>query len=258
MAESRSRQGLPVVVSKTSYEDVLMNHIARHKELPPPWLVRGRPVGYSSGAAEQEWKAKVREVVPTAPKMHGGTGLFVDFLISAPTAQAPGFDLDNLLDPVLSAVINGQGWFGGHRPNLRWLAAQKKTTAEPAACMAVRNEVPRLWAESDATVALDDVYPGAAPSADDVEEYAAWIERHMLRRLVSETVGVRLDFADTRVNLGEVTGKAKVLVDGLWPILGGRRSYPDDSRVAALIMRKGITGLGGTVAINVVGLPDGW
>ncbi|HEY2075590.1 MAG TPA: hypothetical protein VGH53_04570 [Streptosporangiaceae bacterium] len=60
------------------------------------------------------------------------------------------------------------------------------------------------------------------------------------------------------------TGKFKVLIDGLWPVLGVALGAPadrpaaDDKRVAALIMRKGVADLGGAVAVNVVGLPDGW
>jgi hypothetical protein len=115
------------------------------------------------------------------------------------------------------------------------------------------------WMVSDPAVALDDVYRGGLPNAGAVKEYAAWVERHMRRRLVRGKVGIRLDFADERVNLGDVaTGKAKVLIDGLWPILGGSRGAPDDRRVAALVMRKGVADLGGAVAVNVVGLPEGW
>jgi hypothetical protein len=36
------------------------------RELPAPWVVRGKPVGYSSGVAEQEWKQLISEAVPQA------------------------------------------------------------------------------------------------------------------------------------------------------------------------------------------------
>jgi hypothetical protein len=227
--------------------------------LPARWVVRGNPVGYSSGAAEQQWKAQITAVVPAAPGSHAGTGLFAGFDMPAPTSRAPGADLDNLLDPAMSAVINGRGWFGGRRPNVAWVAAQKKTAPEPGAVLAVLDQVPELWEEPDALVAFDDVYRGVLRGAGAVEEYAAWIERGRMHRLVSGKVGVRLDFADARVNLGEVaTGAIKALIDGLWPVLGGRRGAPDDRRVAALVMRKGIADLAGTVAVKVVGLPAGY
>src|SRR2546430_12610173 len=89
-------------------------HQNHHTDEPPaPWLVRGTPVGYSSGAAEQAWKAQIKSAVPLAPAAHAGDGLLADFRIAPPTAKSPGFDLDNMLDPVFSVVINGRGWFGG-------------------------------------------------------------------------------------------------------------------------------------------------
>ncbi len=214
------------------------------------------PVGYSSGVAEQQWKARIKAVVPPSPRTHAGTGLFADFQILSPTTVRPGFDIDNLLDPVLSAVINGQGWFGGRRPNLRWVAAQKTVMAEPGLRLAVLEQPPRLWPEPAAVVALDDVYPGELPNADTVQEYAAWVQRLGRRRLITGRVGVSLDFATERVNLGDVAGKTKVLIDGLWPVLGGSRGAPDDRRVAALRMRKAIEGIGGTVAVRVVRIPS--
>lgn len=120
------------------------------RELPPPWVVHGKPVGYSSGVAEQEWKQLIREAVPQAGDAQvTDAGLFADFGIPQPTPQAPGFGLDNLLDPVLSAVINGQGWFGGHRANLRWIAARKLVLDDPAVRLAVLSDPPILWRESD-------------------------------------------------------------------------------------------------------------
>lgn len=216
-------------------------------------------MGYSGGLAEQQWKARIKAVVPPAPGTHAGTGLLADFQILSATTVRPGFDLDNLLDPVLSAVINGQGWFGGRRPNLLWVAAQKTVMAKPGLRLAVLEHAPCLWMDSQAAVGLDDVFQGQLPSAGAGQVYSTWVERHKLCRLARGNVGVRLDFTDPQVNLGDIAnGKAKPLIDGLWPILGGSPGAPDDSRVTALVVRKGIAELGGTVAVEVVGLPEGW
>jgi hypothetical protein len=68
----------------------------------------------------------------------------------------------------------------------------------------------------------------------------------MMHRLPNGPVGIAIDFADNHVNLGDIaTGTAKVLIDGMWPVLGGKPGAPHDRRVAALIMRKGIADLGG-------------
>jgi hypothetical protein len=219
-------------------------------------LVDGVPVGYSSGAAEVAWKAQIMAAVPAAPAAHAGEGLIADFRIAQPTATSPGFDLDNLLDPVFSVVINSRGWFGGRRVNLRWAAARKTVATSTGLHLAVLEDPPRLWAQSGAEVGLDDVYQGQLPIAAAIEDYTAWVQSHMLRRLPDGPVGIRLDFTGEGVNLGDVaTGKAKVLIDGLWPVLGGRPGAPDDGRVAALLLRKGVADLRGSVAIKAVRLP---
>jgi hypothetical protein len=232
------------------------NHHA--DELPAPWLVRGTPVGYSSGAAEQAWKAQIMSAVPLAPAAHAGDGLLADFRVAPPTAKSPGFDLDNMLDPVFSVVINGRGWFGGHRANLRWVAA-RKAAGETGVHLAVLEDPPRPWGESGAEVGLDDVYHNQLPSPAAIEDYTTWVQSHMLGALPGGPVGIEIDFTDDHVNLGDVgTGRAKVLIDGMWPVLGSKPGAPDDGRVAALILRKGIADLGGTVAIRVVRLPRTW
>jgi hypothetical protein len=230
----------------------------RWQELPSPWIVTGKPVGYSSGVAEQEWKALIRKAVPQAEAPRtADSGLFADFGVPQPTLQASGFDLDNLLDPVLSAVINGQGWFGRHRPNLRWIAAHKSVLDEPAVRLAVLSDPPHLWQQSDVEeVGLDAVYPGNLPSAESIDEYAAWVEQNMhpLRR---GGVGVAIDIADAAVNLGDVAnGPIKILIDGLWPVLGGGPGAPHDKRIVALVIRKSVSGLNGAAAIKVVGFAE--
>lgn len=215
--------------------------------------MRGVPAGYSS-AGEREWKRRIGDNVPPAPPRHAGRGVFIDLRVPRTTAQSPGFDLDNMLDPVLSAVVNTQRWFGGRRPNLHWVAGRKQMTAGPTgADIAVLGEPPELWNEQ-AERALDEVFDDELPSRETVGRYAEWIRKEMTRRLPRGWVGVRLKFASGAVNLGDVAeGKPKVLIDGLWPILGGRRGAPNDHRVAALVSEKGVQGLGGPVAVTVVG-----
>lgn len=194
--------------------------------------------------------------VPVAPVTHAGEGLYADFRIAPPTPKSPGYDLDNLLDPVFSVVINSRGWFGGRRPNLRWVAARKSSARETGVYVAVLADPPDLWVEPHVEAGLDDVYPDHLPSSAAVQDYSTWVQSHMVRPLPGGPVGIAIDFADNHVNLGDVgTGRAKVLIDGMWPVLGGQHGRPDDGRVAALIMRKGISDLGGTVAIKAVRLP---
>lgn len=60
------------------------------QELPPPWVVAGKPVGYSSGVAEQQWKHLIRAAVPQAGGAQAAAaGLFADFGIPQPTPRPP-------------------------------------------------------------------------------------------------------------------------------------------------------------------------
>ncbi len=126
-----------------------------------------------------------------------GTGLFADFRILPPITTKPGFDLDNLVDSVLSAVVTRQAWFGGSRLNLRWIAAQKHVAAEPGLILSVLEQAPQLWMAADPDVASDDVCHDELSESSADNRYVAWTEHQMQRRLVRAKVGIRLDFADS-------------------------------------------------------------
>jgi hypothetical protein len=64
-----------------------------------------------------------------------------------------------------------------------------------------------------------------------------------------------LSFAGTKVNLGDTgTGPIKPLIDGLWPVLGGRPGDPHDWRVRRLIVIKGVQSTG-VVGVTLAKLP---
>jgi hypothetical protein len=218
------------------------------------WIVPGMPASYSTGL-EAAWKETISAAVPPPGGEHSGNGLLVDISIPLPTPQAPGADLDNLLDPVFSAVINGQGWFGGRRSRLRWVAASKLVLDEPGLRLALLQEAPDLWRDTHVEIAMNAVYQAEIPTPKTRGEYEEWVGLHASRHLPPGGVGVALDFSGSAVNLGDIaTGIVKPMIDGLWPILGGDSGAPHDGRVAALRMRKGVTWIDGTVAVKVVGL----
>lgn len=217
------------------------------------WIVPGMPASYST-RREAAWKETIRAVIPPPGGDHPGDGLLVDVSIPLPTPQAPGADLDNLLDPVFSAVINGQGWFGGSRSHLQWVAASKLVLDEPGLRVALLDEAPELWQGSDVEIAMNAVYGADTPTSNTMSQYEEWVGIHA-RPLPPGGVGVTFDFSDSTVNLGDIaTGVVKPLIDGLWPTLGGESGAPHDGRVAALRMRKGVTGIDGSVAVKVVAL----
>ena len=81
------------------------------------------------------------------------------------------------------------------------------------------------------------------------------VEQHQANHVPRGPVGVSITFRDGRLNLGDIgAGPIKILIDGLWPLLGGCRGQPNDDRVTALVARKGVVDLGSTVMVKVVGL----
>jgi hypothetical protein len=223
--------------------------------LPTRWTVYGRPVGYSMGIAEQQWKEQIRAAVHKSPANHGGNGLFADFYVPYPTSRMLGFDLDNLLDPVLSAVVNTQRWFGGRRPNLNWIAARKQISDHPRLDLAVLDSPPSLWEDANVEVYLDGPYLQSLPSSATIEDFARWVEQHQMSQVPAGPVGVSITFRDGGLNLGNIgAGPIKTLIDGLWPLLGGHRGQPNDGRVTALVARKSVVDLGSPVMVKVVGL----
>ena len=81
------------------------------------WLyetfVPGVAVPFAGQGPEQVWRAALVEHVRPAGSAPVHYGVSADFFLS------PGRDpdLDNLLAPLFSVVVNKLGWFAGRRPN---------------------------------------------------------------------------------------------------------------------------------------------
>src|SRR5205823_1441652 len=89
------------------------------------WVVAGRPTPFAGGKNERRWKSALAEQSPRASLAPSANTVDVRFVLD-PARDGAGCDLDNLLDPVLSVVINRLGWAGGRRPNLLGVSASKE------------------------------------------------------------------------------------------------------------------------------------
>jgi hypothetical protein len=186
------------------------------------------------------------------PEMSEREAITVEFSLSGAQEGGRASDLDNLLDPVFSVVINRLGWCGGRRPNLRWIAAEKTYRSPTGARITLESGSPS-WPRTEAgDVLLHDLYEGSLPRAATDTDFANWVRAAQIRR-VEGKVAVRLSFAILKVNLGEIaTGPVKPLLDGLWPVLGGNPAAPHDWRVGALLLEKEAAVNG--VAVEVIEL----
>lgn len=205
-----------------------------------PWWVPGRPTPFAGGENERRWKAEIAKRVPPAPSVSAG-GLRAEFILTGDQEGARAADLDNLLDPVLSIVINKLGWCGGRRPNLPWIAAAKSYRTPTGASIAIGNREAAWPPGGTGRVLLDDIYDREPPRSATEPEFADWVRERMAGR-VEERAAVRLQFGPQRVNLGDYAyPPVKPLLDGLWPVLGGSPKAPEDWRIRELFLQKGVS-----------------
>jgi hypothetical protein len=200
------------------------------------WSVVGRPTPFAGGKNEADWRAAIVDTVPPAsdPSVH--SGIRVRFALSGSAGRPRKCDLDNLLDPVISSVVNKRGWCGGKRTALNFVQAEKLVADTEGADIELLESptVVELVAES---VLLDAVYDGACPTSALDPVFAAWVQAVMTETLGERRASVALTFSDSTVNLGEVsTGRLKPLIDGLWPLLGGTPAAPQDERIDELLL----------------------
>jgi hypothetical protein len=204
------------------------------------WFVTGRPTPFAGGENERNWKVALREqsVAPTDDQ--GQTHVEMRFALASARMSPSGSDLDNLIEPVVSVLVNGLGWAGGRRPNLQEVAASKRS-ADTEGVQVAFGAVAASWSSLLLDeVLLDDIYLGPPPRSATEPQFTEWVVSHMGGPLNGRPAAVRLWFSDPATNLGEIaTGRSKPLIDCLWPVLGGRPGAPDDWRIQDLVVRKG-------------------
>ncbi len=223
-------------------------------EAPQRWFVPGQPTPFAGQERERVWKEAIAAHTPV-PATDSHTGLTVRFVMTGAQDGGRGGDLDNLLDPVLSVVVNRLGYCGGRRPNLKWLAASKQFAEATGAEIDLGARRPAWSPESAREELLDGIYDGPLPKSATDSVFADWVRARISADLDDGRVAVRLQFAAQSVNLGEVaTGKVKPLIDGLWPLLGGTPRSPEDWRIRVLLLEKGVQ-VAGEVSVSVYSLP---
>ncbi len=203
------------------------------------WWVAGRPSSYSS-ALEKPWKAAIAETVPPTAGETPERGVSLEFVLDD-AAQAAGNepDLDNMLEPLLSAFVNGLGWFSRRRPNIELIAATKCHGPAPGCQITLVDSLPSEMQWGKDRDFFHDVFPGPLPISATDSPLADWVAGHGGGMIAGGPVGVHLGFGDAALNLGDIaTGRVKSVLDGLWPLLGGNAQAPDDGRIGSLVLEK--------------------
>lgn len=196
----------------------------------PTWWIDGVPAPFAT-AGEAAWKQTLRAALPAADG-YSGDAVELDFTVDTRRRIA---DLDNLCEPVLSVLVNSAGWVGGRRSNITNLRATRRRGGEPG-CRVTVGEVKHL--SLTGTVVMDTLYSGPLPTSAQDPVLSAWITS---QPFATTTGGLAVEvlYSSLTPNLGDIaTGPTKRVIDGLWPILGGRAGAPADERIAALLVTK--------------------
>ena len=202
--------------------------------------IPGEPATFAT-KAERPWKETIRQTVPQGQSCCQSGGMLLDFHVQSSQRGGQPFDIDNMCEPVFSAVINQLGWLGGRRPNLMWFRA-KRLLKTPAGCT-VRLEqadAPEFSPDRHSLI-FRDVYTDPLPKSGTAPELSSWLlSLSKVPSARSTDIGIRLSFAGAKVNLGDIaTGLVKSTIDCLYPLLGGTAGAPDDWKVNSLHCEKG-------------------
>ncbi len=203
------------------------------------WIA-GEPATFAT-KRERPWKEAIRQAIPEGESCCQSGGMLLDFHVQSSQRGGHSFDVDNMCEPVFSAVINQLGWLGGRRPNLMWFRA-RRLLKTPAGCVTrLEQGSAPLFSPDGLRLVFEGVYRGPLAKSGTAPELPAWLaELPSVPSATNKSVGIKLSFAGTKVNLGDIaTGTVKSTIDCLDPLLGGTAGAPDDWKVNALQCEKG-------------------
>jgi hypothetical protein len=137
--------------------------------------IPGRPATFAT-AGEASWKAAIVAVVPPCQASHRQTGVRLDFQLTGAQQGHHAADLDNLLEPTLSTLVNGLGWFRGSRPNIKAIAATKRYAKPTGLQISLADDVSPPW---DPPSVLEQSarfsYPGPLPTSARDPALSDWL-----------------------------------------------------------------------------------
>ncbi len=135
------------------------------------FFAAGTPATFAT-SGEIPWRDAVVEQAPS-PCFNGDEdGLSLEFTLESFVRQGHHFDVDNLCEPVLYALVGQRAWFQGKRARIRWLRATKRV-ASPLGCHITVScgKTPELPSEAPD---WDEEYTGILPTSARSPELATW------------------------------------------------------------------------------------
>jgi len=205
--------------------------------------VAGHPATFAT-RGERPWKDAIADQAP-APSLDGReVALDLSFVVMELAPRGNPRDVDNLVEPTLSALVNGLGWFGASRPNIGAWAASMVQGSEPGCRVTVLTDLSA--AEDLGSPMFDGVFAGRLPKSGTDPEIPEWLAQGDTPAdwTPPATAELRLGFGSRRINLGDIaTGHVKSTIDCLFPLLGGAAGAPDDHIIRQLHVQKAVAGI---------------
>lgn len=221
--------------------------------------VAGRPATFAT-AGEKPWKALLAAAVPKPAGTNTTRGVRLEFVLPTLAPNGMPLDVDNLCEPLFSAIVNGRGWFDGRRNKIEWWDATKRAAGrdEAAGCW-IRFDDSADPGEPESGGLLDAGYHGPLPhSARDEAVHAwAWDLRSATHPgAVPQRANLWLDFAHDGLNLGDIAaGRVKNFIDCFHPLIGGSAGRPDDHRFDRMVITRNVDrALGASVRVRIEAL----
>ena len=189
--------------------------------------ITGTPTPFAN-PGEKEWKNQLNKQIPPST---GGDEKGVTININY---NGRG-DLDNLLEPILSVLVNKKNWFHGKRPNIQWITATKQTGTPGCTIKTSTNPNPP---PHTGTPIYTTTYQGTLPNKTN-QQLLKHIQQTYQQKPANTPITVELTYTGTKINLGDIaTGPVKSTIDNLQPILGGPTNNPDDHKITKLQIHK--------------------
>lgn len=217
--------------------------------------VDGVPATFAT-RGEKPWREAVAASVSRQPADGLTYRVLSAAFVTPPSASGRrAQDVDNLMEPIIWALVGRLGWFGGRRTNLDEWFATIRHGVEPGAELGLADEpLAALVAMAAETLAIG-TYSGPLPNCATHPEACAWSETlaHSLEWRPREACGLELAFASPTVNIGDIaTGPVKAMIDCLYPLIGGSRGHPEDQRIRTVVVRRNVPDIHGAARIRLL------
>jgi len=135
-------------------------------------VILGEPATFAT-SGEKDWKEKLAQGIQPCQKEKNYRGIALRFKLSSHTRNCQPYDLDNLVEPVLSILIGKKGYFCGKRTNLEWWYARKDIGKPAGVEIEILEGKPQMVIKSEEI--FNDEYRGELPKSATSRGLSEWL-----------------------------------------------------------------------------------